>query len=66
MTYVHEAMERATIKMFIDQCNALDIPGAADCIENLAAEVERLRRQINPAPRQIEPDSQADLEAKHG
>lgn len=39
-------MERATIKMFIDQCNALDLHGAADCIENLAAEVDRLRRQI--------------------
>lgn len=36
-------MERPTIKMFIDQCNALDLHGAADCIENLAAEVDRLR-----------------------
>ena len=36
-------MERATVKTYIDQCNALDLSGAADCIESLAAEIERLR-----------------------
>lgn len=39
-------MERATVKTYIDQCNALDLSGAADCIEGLAADVDRLRRQI--------------------
>lgn len=31
------------IKMFIDQCDGMGLAGAADCIESLAAEIERLR-----------------------
>lgn len=34
------------IKMFIDQCDGMGLAGAADCIESMAAEVDRLRRQI--------------------
>lgn len=37
-------MDRATIKMFIDQCDGVGLAGAADCIESMAAEIERLER----------------------
>lgn len=45
-------MERATIKMFIDQCIALDLHGAADCIENLAAEVQHAEMESVCAKRE--------------
>lgn len=40
-------MDRATIKMFIDQCNAHGFSGAADCIEDLAADVDRLQAELS-------------------
>lgn len=34
------------IKMFIDQCDGFGLSGAADCIEGLAAEVDRLQAEL--------------------
>lgn len=42
-------MDRATIKMFIDQCDGMGLAGAADCVESVAAEVERLQAELQRA-----------------